>query len=163
MGKSTIHLSRPLLALALAIPLLAASPDDKPVPVTATHLVGLPSLKSGDKAKLSIQDGTFQIAGKVTTDSIKLSSIEDILTGTESTQAGGKMGKAAKVGAAAAPYDSGAVLTLILRTKVDLLTVLYRGETGGLHSVLLVVPKGQAEPMRSQMLAAGAHASERKP
>jgi hypothetical protein len=163
MGKTILRFFAPLLASALAVSAFAAPPDDKPVPVTATHLVGLPSLKSGDKATLTIQDGTFQIAGKVTTDNIKLSSIEDILTGTEETQAGGKMGKAAKVGAAAAPYDSGAVLTLILRTKVDLLTVLYRGEHGGLHSVLLVVPKGQAEPMRSQMLAGGAHASERKP
>jgi hypothetical protein len=158
-----IPLSRSLLALALAIPVLAAPPDEKPVPVVATHLVGLPSLKSGDKATLTVQDGKLQLTGKLATVSVRLSSVEEILTGTEATQAGGKLGKAAKVGAAAAPYDSGAVLTLILRTKVDLLTILYRGDTGGLHSVLLVVAKGQAEPMRSQMLAAGAHASERKP
>jgi hypothetical protein len=160
MGKTILRFSGPLLALALAIPALAA---DKPDTVTATHLAGVASLKTGDKATLTIQDGMFQLAGKIATANIKVSSIEDILTSREATQAGGKMGTAAKVGAIAAPYDTGAVLTLILWTKVDLLTVLYRGETGGLHSILLTVAKGKAEPFRSQLLAAGAHASERKP
>jgi hypothetical protein len=129
----------------------------------ATHLVGISGLQSGEKTKLTVQDGLLQVAGKITTVNIKVSSIEDILTSTEATQAGGKMGSAAKVGAMAAPYDTGAVLSLILWTKVDLVTVLYRGDNGGLHSVLLTVPKGKAEPLRSQLLAAGAHAPERKP
>jgi hypothetical protein len=159
MGKTILRFSAPLLALAMALPAVA---EDSAAVVTATHLVGIASLKSGDKAKLTVQDGTLQVAGKIATASIKLSAIEDILTGTEATQSGGKMGTAARAGAIAAPYDTGAVLTLIFWTKVDLLTVLYRGPNGGLHSVLLAVPKGKAEPMRTQMLAAGAHAAERK-
>jgi hypothetical protein len=163
MDKTILRFSGPLLALALVVPALAALADDSAVPVTATHLVGIPSLKSGERAKLTVQDGTLQVAGKAATVNIKLSTIEDILTSTEATQAGGNAGTAARVGAMAAPYDTGAVLTLILWTKVDLMTVLYRGDNGGLHSILLTVPKGKAEPMRSQLLAAGAHASERKP
>jgi hypothetical protein len=160
MGKTILHFSGPLLVLALTLPAFAA---DKPGELTATHLVGAPALKSGESAKVAIQDGMLQLTGKTATANIKVSSIEDILTSTEATQAGGKAGTAAHVGAMAAPYDTGAVLTLILWTKVDLITVLYRGENGGLHSVLLTTPKGKADPLRSQLLAAGAHASERKP
>jgi hypothetical protein len=160
MGKTIFRFLGPLLVLALTIPGFAA---DKPGELTATHLVGAPALKSGESAKVTVADGSLQLSGKIATANIKLSSIEDILTSTEATQAGGKAGTAARAGAMAAPYDTGAVLTLILWTKVDLITVLYRGETGGLHSVLLTVPKGKAEPLRSQLIAAGAHASERKP
>jgi hypothetical protein len=160
MGKTIFRISGTLLALTLTLPAFAA---DKPGELTATNLVGAPSLKSGEKATITIQNGVLQLAGKIATANIKVSSIEDILTSTEATQAGGKMGTAAKVGAMAAPYDTGAVLTLILWTKVDLVTVLYRGESGGLHSILLTTAKGKAEPLRTQLIAAGAHASERKP
>jgi hypothetical protein len=146
--------------LALTLPAFAA---DKPGELTATHLVGGEAIKPGEKAKVLVQGGLLQLTGKFATANVKLSSIEDIMTSTEATQAGGKMGTAAKVGAMAAPYDSGAVLSLILWTKVDLITVLYRGEHGGLHSILLTTPKGKADPLRSQLIAAGAHASERKP
>ncbi len=159
MGKTIFRLSGLLIALALALPGFA---EDKPVPVVATHLVGIEALKSGAKAKLTVQDGALQVAGKLSTANIKASSIEDVYTATEATQAGGNVGSAAKMGAIAAPYGSGAVLTLILWTKVDLLTVLYRDDNGGLHSVLLAVPKGQADPLRTQLLAAGSHATERK-
>ena len=104
----------------------------------------------------------LKLVGKIATANIKVSAIEDVYTATEATQAGGNIGSAAKVGALAAPYGSGAVLTLILWTKIDLLTVLYRGEHGGLHSALLAVPKGKGEPLRAQLLAAGARATERK-
>jgi hypothetical protein len=161
MGKTLLRLSGPLLILVLAwaVPALA---EDIPAAITATHLVGIQMLKSGAKAKVTVQDGTLQVAGNAATATIKASSIEDIYTATEATQAGGNIGSAAKAGAIAAPYGSGAVLTLILWTKVDLLTVLYRGPDGDLHSVLLAMPKGKAEPVRTQLVAAGAHTSERK-
>jgi hypothetical protein len=156
MGKSIFRLFGPLLVLALVLPVFA---QDNLIAIEATNLVGAESLKSGAKGKLTVQDGVLKLAGKLTTASIRVSSIEDVYTATEATQAGGNVGSAAKVGAMAAPYGSGAALTLILWTKIDLLTVLYRGEHGGLHSVLLAVPKGKAEPFRAQLLAAGAHAT----
>ena len=60
-----------------------------------------------------------------------------------------------------APYATGSLLSLILWTKIDLLTVLYHGPDGDLHSVLLALPRGQAAPIRSQLLAAGAHTPDR--
>ncbi len=165
MTSNRTRLLAPVLALALvSVHVLPAFAADSPTSaVKATHLVGVSSLKSGASATVSVQNGALQIDGKSgPTTIIKLSSVEDVYTGTEATQGGGKVGQAAKVGAMAAPYDAGAVLTLILWVKVDLLTVLYRGENGDLHSVLLTVTKGKADPLRSQMIAGGAHATERK-
>jgi hypothetical protein len=159
MGKSIFRFFGPLLILALVLPVFA---EDNPAAVQATNLVGAESLKSGAKAKVTVQDGMLKLEGKIAAANIKVSSIEDVYTATEATQAGGNYGSAAHMGAVAAPYGSGAALTLILWTKIDLLTVLYRGEHGGLHSLLLAVPKGKAEPLRAQLLAAGAHATERK-
>jgi hypothetical protein len=159
MGKSIFRFFGPLLMLALVLPVFA---EDNPAAVQATNLVGAESLKSGAKAKVTVQDGMLKLEGKIAAANIKVSSIEDVYTATEATQAGGNYGSAAHMGAVAAPYGSGAALTLILWTKIDLLTVLYRGEHGGLHSLLLAVPKGKAEPLRAQLLAAGAHATERK-
>jgi hypothetical protein len=90
---------------------------------------------------------------------VPIASIDDLSIGSETTQAGGKAGTVAKTAAIAAPYDSGAALSLLLRTKVDILTVSYRDSGGGLHSAILVLPKGQAEQQRAQLIAAGAHPS----
>jgi hypothetical protein len=162
MGQNNLRFLAPLLAVALAVPPFAMAEDTAAVPVQATHLVGIQSLKSGARAKFTVQGGALTFVGKTASGDIKASSIEDIYTATEATQAGGNVGSAAKAGAIAAPYGAGAALTLILWTKVDLLTILYRGEEGGLHSVLLAMPKGKAEPIRAQLIAAGAHTTERK-
>jgi hypothetical protein len=50
---------------------------------------------------------------------------------------------------------------LILWTKIDLLTVLYHGPDGDLHSALLALPRGKAELIRALLLAAGAHTPDR--
>jgi hypothetical protein len=160
MGQHHFHslaLSAVLLA-ALATPAFAAD-EAVTAPVQATHLVGIQSLKSREKAKLTVSGGALHYAGKTSNGDIKASLIEDIYAGTETTQGGGNYGQAAKVGAIAAPYGTGAAITLILRTKVDLLTILYRGPDGDLHSVLLAVSKGKAEPLRTALIAAGARST----
>src|SRR5579862_4844281 len=108
----------PALILAMAVSVSAFAADTPTDVVVGTHLAGVPSMKSGATAKLSVQNGALQIEGKTgPTTIVKLASVEDIYAGTEVTQSGGKVGKAAKVGAMAAPYDTGAVLKLILRVK----------------------------------------------
>ena len=64
----------------------------------------------------------------------------------------------ARTAGIAAPYDSGAVLTLLLRSKVDILTVSYRDSDSGLHAAILALPRSLAEPERAKLIAAGAHA-----
>ena len=63
---------------------------------------------------------------------VPISSIEDVSSGTETTQSGGTAGRVVKTAAIAAPFGSGKALTLLMRTKVDILTVVFRGAGGGL-------------------------------
>ena len=101
----------------------------------------------------------MQFTAKKAEATVPASSIEDIFVGTETTQSGGKAGRVVKTAAIAAPFGSGKVLTLLMRTKLDILTVVYRGADGGVHGVIFALPKGLAESMRTQLVAAGAHAS----
>ena len=79
--------------------------------------------------------------------------------GTETTQSGGKTGRVVKTAAIAAPYESGKVLTIMMRTKVDILTVSFHDADGGLHGAIFALPIGQASVMRTQLTQAGAHAT----
>jgi hypothetical protein len=130
------------------------------------NIIGLENIKHNATGKLTIQDGAMHFSGGKTEAKIPSASIEDIVTGSETTQAGGTAGRVAK---AAAPYDSGVGLSLLLRTKVDILTVEYRDANGGRHAAILALPKGQAEAFRTQLVLAGAHTKapaalqERKP
>ena len=153
---------RLLLRLTLPLTLLLAIPASAAEPVAVLHLVGIQSMKLNDKAKMTVENGSLQLKAGKSTSEVKAASIEDIYTGSEATQGGGRAGTAAKTGAIAAPYGSGAALSLLLYTKVDMLTIVYRGSEGELHSALFSVPKGQAEQIKAQLLAAGAHAQERK-
>jgi hypothetical protein len=87
---------------------------------------------------------------------LPISSIEEIFIGTELTQAGGKMGEVAKGAAMAAPYDSGAALTILMQEKVDVLTITYRDPSHGLHAAIFALPKKRAAPFRDDLIAHGA-------
>ena len=63
-----------------------------------------------------------------------------------------------KTVAMAAPYESGKALTILMRTKVDILTVAFHDPEGGLHGAIFALPIGQADLMRMQLIQAGAHA-----
>ena len=88
---------------------------------------------------------------------VPISAIEDIYIGTETTQAGGKLGEVAKGAAMAAPYDSGAALTLLMIQKVDVLTITYRDSDNGLHAAIFAVPKNHAEQFRADLISNGSH------
>ena len=88
-----------------------------------------------------------------------ISSIDDIFLGAETTQSGGKTGRVVKTAAMAAPFESGKALTILMRTKVDILTVAFHDPDGALHGAIFALPKGQGETIRTQLIQAGAHAS----
>ena len=108
----------PLAALGA----LAQQPD---AALNVRHIIGLSDIKHDAIGRLSLQENTMQFLGQKEAH-VPVASIQDIFIGTETTQAGGKAGTVAKTAAIAAPYDSGAALSLLLRTKVDILTVTYR-------------------------------------
>src|SRR6266404_9565329 len=124
--------------------------------VTARHVIGLEKVKRNRAGKLSVQNGVMQFEAGTTAAKVPTAAIADLSIGSETTQAGGKTGTVAKTAAIAAPYDSGAALSLLLRTKVDILTVSYRDSGGGLHAAILALPRSQGEPERAQLIAAGA-------
>lgn len=144
------------IVLSSAVGALAQQTETK---VNARHLIGLENVKRNSTGKLTIQNGAMQFEAGTTDAKVLIASIDELSIGSETTQAGGKVGTVAKTAAIAAPYDSGVALRLLLRTTVDILTVSYRDSGGGLHSAILALPKGQAEQQRAQLIAAGAHAS----
>jgi hypothetical protein len=135
---------------------LAQQPDQPP---NVRHVIGLETIKRNANGHLTIQNGIMQFTAKKLEAKVPASSIEDVFVGTEMTQSGGTAGRVVKTAAMAAPFGSGKALTLLMRTKVDILTVVYRGADGGVHGVIFSLPKGLAETTRTQLVAAGAHMS----
>jgi hypothetical protein len=127
------------------------------LPPKAHHLIGLENVKRNASGTLNIQNGSLTFKSKKDA-TVPLDSIQDIYVGTETTQGGGTVGTVVKTASLAAPYHSGSVLTLLLRTKVDMLTVTYHDPDGALHAAIFSVPKGQAPLFRTRLIAAGAHA-----
>lgn len=145
-----------ILAFAGAVLAQPAATGTSP---NVRHVIGLDTIKRNATGKLSVQDGALRFkTGKAET-SVPVASINDIFVGTETTQSGGKTGRVVKTAAIAAPYESGKVLTILMRTKVDILTVSFHDPEGGLHGAIFALPIGQASVMRTQLTQAGAHAS----
>jgi hypothetical protein len=146
-------LSAPATQTAFAA---AASPDGA---ISVQYVIGLDNVKSQSGGKLSVQSDALVFACHKSQAKVAISAIDDILLGSETTQSGGNAGKVFKAAAIAAPYETGRVLSLLMWTKVDVLTVLYRDEKGGVHSAVFELPQGQAVGLRTQLIAAGAHSS----
>jgi hypothetical protein len=125
--------------------------------VDGRHVVGLDNIKHNLSGSLIVLNGELQFQTGKMYASLPVASIDDISVGTEITQAGGRAGTVAKTAAIAAPYDSGAALSILLRTTVDTLTVSNLDSGGGLHYAILAVTKGQGERQRAQLINAGAH------
>jgi hypothetical protein len=152
--------------LALAVPGAWAQAAPATTPPAASgdaeihgfHIIGFTELRHNARGRLTIKNGALHFVastGKKEAD-IPLSSVENVFTGEEVTQAGGKP---VMVGKMAVPYGGGRVLSLLLRSKVDVLTVAYRDENNGLHGVIFSLAKGQAPVVQERLAAAGAHVS----
>jgi hypothetical protein len=123
------------------------------------HVLGLDNVKHNASGLMTIEKGVMKFKAGKTEANVPTASIDDIFVGTETTQGGGTAGKVVKTAAIAAPFGSGKALTLLMRTKVDILTVVYKGAGGEVHGVIFALPKGLAESTRAQLVAAGAHMS----
>jgi hypothetical protein len=123
------------------------------------YVIGLDTMKRDSTGILSLQDGVLQFKTAKMDTKVPVSSIDDIFIGSEVTQSGGKTGRVVKTAAIAAPFESGKALTILMRTKVDILTVAFHEPEGAVHGAIFALPKGQADALRSQLIQAGAHAS----
>jgi hypothetical protein len=124
--------------------------------VHAMHVLGLDGVKRGAHGTLTAQpDGlNFQASG--TKGMVSIASIQDVFTGADSRQVGGKVLTLAKMGV---PYGGGRVLSLFSHEKVDSLTLEFRDANGALHGAIFTMPLGQAAALKQQLVALGAHTS----
>jgi hypothetical protein len=143
--------------LVSAVQISSAAAASTDAPISVRYVIGLENVKSQSGGKLSVQSDALLFDCRKSQAKVAISAIDDILLGSETTQSGGTAGRVFKAAAIAAPYEAGKVLSLLMWTKVDILTVLYRDENGGVHSAVFEVPQGQAAGIRTQLIAAGAH------
>lgn len=121
------------------------------------HIVGMQNVNRDATGLLQIKSDALHFDAGRSRGAIPISAIEDIYIGTETTQAGGKLGEVAKGAAMAAPYDSGAALTLLMIQKVDVLTITYRDSDNGLHAAIFAISKNHAEQFRADLISSGSH------
>jgi hypothetical protein len=137
---------------------LTASATVAQQPVTGTrvvHFTGLDGIKPKAKGSLTIDSGNFQFTGSGAKASLPLPSIEDVVTGNDSQRVfRGTFGTLTMF----APYGSGRFLGLF-RSRLDTLTIQYRDADGGLHGAIFTMAVGTADPLKKEMVAAGAHTS----
>src|SRR2546430_4782273 len=107
------------LSILSCVPLLAEDAAVKGMPLKVRCLMGLENIKRNAHGMLSIQNDTMQFASGQATAKVPVKSIDDIFSGAETTQSGGTVGTLTKV---ALPYGGGRALSLILRSKIDILT-----------------------------------------
>jgi len=126
---------------------------DTPFSIRATHLLGFPNTKSNCNGILSIKEDTlrFQPADKPGAE-VKVPSVRGVFLGGESKQVGGVP---VKIGKVAAPFGSGRVISLFAHKKYDTLTVEYVDSDGGVHGAIFQLSKGEAELVRSELVARG--------
>ena len=120
------------------------------------HVLGLEDVKQNAKGKLTVDASGLDFRGAASHAQVSIASIEDIFTGADSHQTGGKVLTVAKMGV---PYGGGRVLSLFTHEKFDSLTVIYRDENGGLHGALFTMTVGQGRVIKQQLVARGAKTS----
>ncbi len=150
-----------LLSTSLLLAQKAAKPEaganDTLVNGTAknvVHVLGLEGVARNAKGELRVHDGILEFQTAAGRGQIKVSSIDDILTGQDSKQVGGTPLNVVKL---AAPFGSGRALSLFAHQKIDNLTVEYRDENEGFHGTIFVLAKGQAALVKKELVAQGAH------
>ncbi len=156
------------IAILLAVLALAmvAPAQDKPAETTAahsvvvTHLIGMGAVPKNAKGSLHIADGNLTFSQeKGAKSEISIASIEDVQTADDSKRLiGGVIGTLSMFG----PYGSGRFLSLF-RKNIDVLTIEYRDENGGLHGAIFTMPDGAAPQIKDMLVKAGAKAAPLPP
>jgi hypothetical protein len=118
------------------------------------HVLGFEDMKRGAKGGLTVTPTALQfVAGKHKAE-ISIQSIQDVLTDKDSRMyVHGTAGTLAKM---AIPYGGGRVVSLFAE-GIDVLTLVYQGPNGGEHDVIFILHKGQADGVKKQLVAQGAH------
>jgi hypothetical protein len=126
--------------------------------IRATHLLGFEDSKSNANGTLSIQNDAlqFQKDGKPAVQ-VKVASVQDVFVGEQSKQVGGT---AMTLGKAATPFGGGRAISLFAHKKYDTVALEYVDANGALHGAIFQLDKGQAELLKNELVAKGAHVSQ---
>ncbi len=124
-------------------------------PTKVVQIMGLTGVKNKTSGKLTVEGGNLRFAHGAAKVDVAATSVQDVVTGNDSQRLiHGTLGTLTMF----APYESGRFLSLF-RTKLDTLTIQYRDTDGGLHGAVFTMPVGQAEVIKKELLAQGAHTS----
>ncbi len=124
-------------------------------PIKSVDVIGLVGVKDKTAGTLTVRAAKLHFASRKETADIDAASIEDVLTGNDSQRAiHGTAGTISMFG----PYGSGRFLSLF-RSKIDTLTIQYRDADGGRHGAIFTMQPGESEPLKKELLAAGARTS----
>jgi hypothetical protein len=152
MKSKSLLRTVPLLFAAVASSDIRAQQSSQSV--RAVQIIGLPAVKENAKGTLIVENGNLRFVHSKGISDISTSSIQDIVTGTDSQKAVGKT--VGTISMAAAPYGGGRFLSLF-RKKIDTLTVEYRDADGAFHGVIFRTPSGKADAIQKELIAQGAH------
>jgi hypothetical protein len=150
------------LAASCAARAQTATPSSPPPPSgkpgRAVHILGFADAPKNMKGTLVVEGGSLKLKAKDKTQhdqEVPINTIDDVLTGKDSVRAiGGTLGTISMLG----PYGSGRFLSLF-RKKTSTLTVEYHDAGGGVHGAIFSLDEGQSEPLKQQLVAAGAKTS----
>jgi hypothetical protein len=120
-----------------------------------TQITGLSGVKNKTSGRLLVDGSNLHFSHEQMKVDLPTNSMEDVITGNDSQRI---IHGAPGLLLLAAPYGSGRFLSLF-RTKLDTLTIKYRDTDGGLHGAIFTMPAGQAELLKKDLLANGAHTS----
>ena len=149
--RAAVLVSVALLFAGIETPIGKA--QETPASVKAVQLIGLTGVKQNAKGTLKVANGNLQFVHGKTNADITAASIQDVVTGDDTQRTvGGTVG----VMSMAAPYGGGRFLSLF-RTKIDTLTIRYRGVDGSLHGAIFTMPVGAANAIKTQLVSEGAH------
>ena len=161
-GRILISTTNLLLGLALLFACGARVDGQEPTaspaatPGSVKHVLGFENIKHNAMGDLTIQGNTLQFQTGKAKAEVSIASVQDVFTEQDFKESiEGAAGTLAKM---AVPYGGGRVMSLF-RQKIDVLTVEYRDANGGLHGGIFTLPQGQAQALKRQLVAAGAHAS----
>ena len=141
-----------LLAVACAALAVAAAAQQREGVNGVTHVIGLENVARNATGTLIVDDTALRFLSSSGRADIPLARVQDVVTGDDSKRVVRGTLQALSM---FAPYGGGRFLSLF-RHKIDLLTIEYRDEAGGLHGVVLTLPDGTALVVKRQMVERGA-------
>lgn len=157
--KSRITLAFLLLFCGSVLAQNGVQPTDAATPlrIRTTHLMGFESVSNNANGTLSFEGDALQFQkGDKPAAQLKVSSVQDVFLGDQSKQVGGLP---MTLGKAAVPFGGGRAISLFAHKKYDTLTLEYFDTDGGIHGAIFQFRQGQAEILRNELVARGAHVS----